>query len=46
METKAVALDKPTSLIISSNNYNTGVYLYGIRINGKIVKSKKMMVVK
>ncbi|MCX6152911.1 MAG: hypothetical protein NT007_01995 [Candidatus Kapabacteria bacterium] len=46
METKVVVLDKPTSLTITTNSYNTGVYLYGIRINGKIIKSKKMMIVK
>ncbi|MCX6153884.1 MAG: hypothetical protein NT007_06985 [Candidatus Kapabacteria bacterium] len=46
MDTKTIIYDKPTSVIISGNNYETGIYLYGIRINGKIVKSKKMMIVK
>ncbi|MCX6153886.1 MAG: hypothetical protein NT007_06995 [Candidatus Kapabacteria bacterium] len=41
-----VCFGKPCQIIVSSSNYNTGVYLYGIKINGKIVKSKKMMIVK
>jgi len=46
MDTQVATLDKPASIVFSSNNYDTGVYLYGIRVDGKIVKSKKMMIVK
>jgi len=37
---------KPCQISISAKELITGVYLYGIRVNGKIVKSKKMMIVK
>ncbi|MFH1049709.1 MAG: hypothetical protein V1779_02125 [bacterium] len=31
---------------ISAKDYETGAYLYGVSVDGKIVKSKKMLIVK
>ncbi len=37
---------KPCQLKISAKDLSTGVYIYGIELNGMIVKSKKMMIIK
>jgi len=37
---------KPFQMTISSKDLQTGVYIYGIEINGRLVKSNKMMVIK
>jgi hypothetical protein len=37
---------KPCQLTISAKEMNTGVYLYGIELAGRVVKSKKMMIIK
>jgi hypothetical protein len=31
---------------MSAKELETGVYVYGIAVNGQIVKSKKMMIIK
>jgi protein subunit release factor A len=31
---------------VYASNYETGAYMYGIEVDGKIVKSKKMMIIK
>ena len=37
---------KPCQISISTKDLNTGVYLYGIELNGRMVKSNKMIVIK
>ncbi|MBM2816769.1 MAG: hypothetical protein HW421_3531 [Ignavibacteria bacterium] len=37
---------KPCQITISAKELQTGVYLYGIVLNGNIVKSKKLMIIK
>jgi hypothetical protein len=37
---------KPCQIKVSAKELNTGVYLYGILINGRLVKSQKMMIIK
>ncbi len=34
------------TIVISAKDYDTGAYLYGVELNGTIVKSKKMLVIK
>ncbi len=36
----------PDYISVAANDLGTGVYLYGITVNGKLVVSKKMMVIK
>ncbi len=40
------AVNRPDAIRISSRNMDPGVYLYCIQLNGKIIKSKKMIVLK
>jgi hypothetical protein len=37
---------KPCQIKVSAKELNTGVYLYGILFNGRLVKSQKMMIIK
>ncbi|MBM2816712.1 MAG: hypothetical protein HW421_3474 [Ignavibacteria bacterium] len=46
IETYSITFDYPAQIIISTQNLDNGIYLYGIRYNGRIVKSKKMIVIK
>jgi len=39
-------IGKPCSITISSDNLLTGVYVYSLVLNGKIIKSQKMMIIK
>jgi len=39
-------IGKPCSITLSSDNLETGVYIYALLINGKIIKSQKMMIIK
>ncbi|MBM2816710.1 MAG: hypothetical protein HW421_3472 [Ignavibacteria bacterium] len=41
-----IQIGLPGQTVISAKDLKTGVYLYGIELNGKIVKSKKLMVIK
>jgi len=34
------------TIIISAKDFETGAYIYGIEVEGKIVKSKKMMIIR
>ena len=37
---------KSPHLNISAREFETGAYIYGIELDGKIVKSKKMLIIK
>lgn len=39
-------IGKPCSITLSSDNLETGVYIYALLINSKIIKSQKMMIIK
>jgi len=41
-----LCLGKPCQITISAKDLISGVYIYGIELNGKFIKSKKMMVIK
>jgi len=41
-----VCLGKPCQITISAKDLISGVYVYALEINGRIVKAKKMMVIK
>lgn len=42
----AVQTNIPSQYTYSATDLKTGVYLYGISLNGQIIKSKKMMIIK
>jgi hypothetical protein len=39
-------IGKPCSVTISADGLNTGVYIYALLLDGKIIKSQKMMIIK
>ncbi len=39
-------IGKPCSITISAEGLNTGVYVYALLLDGKIIKSQKMMIIK
>ncbi len=39
-------IGKPCSITISANGLNTGVYIYALILDGQILKSKKLMIMK
>ena len=39
-------IGKPCSITISADGMNTGVYIYALLLDGKIIKSQKMMIIK
>jgi hypothetical protein len=39
-------IGKPCSITISADGLNTGVYIYALLLDGKIIKSQKMMIIK
>ena len=39
-------IGKPCNITISANGLNTGVYIYSLILDGKIIKSKKLMIIK
>ena len=39
-------IGKPCSITISANGLNTGVYIYALILDGQILKSKKLMIIK
>ena len=39
-------IGKPCSITISADGLNTGVYVYALLLDGKIIKSQKMMLIK
>jgi hypothetical protein len=40
------AVNTPQQITISARGLDTGVYVYGVSVNGRIVQSKKMMIMK
>ncbi|MBM2816360.1 MAG: hypothetical protein HW421_3122 [Ignavibacteria bacterium] len=41
-----ILIGLPGQTVVSAKELKTGVYIYGIELNGKIVKSKKLMIIK
>ncbi|MCX6153869.1 MAG: hypothetical protein NT007_06910 [Candidatus Kapabacteria bacterium] len=41
-----ICFGKPCQISFSAKNLITGIYIYGIEINGKLLKTKKMMIIK
>jgi len=39
-------INTPQQLTISAKGLDTGVYMYGVSVNGRIVTSKKMMMMR
>ncbi|MCX6155542.1 MAG: hypothetical protein NT007_15425 [Candidatus Kapabacteria bacterium] len=41
-----IIFGKPSQITISAKDLTTGIYIYGIEIDGVLIKSKKMMIIK
>ena len=39
-------ISKPCSITISASGLSSGVYIYALVLNGKIIKLKKLMIIK